>query len=173
MNRLALCLALLAVSAYGQDKKPDDMKDCPMHAQHTAHQAVVEHHGDQAMGFPLDKTTHHFRMERDGGAIEVSVNDLNDKANTAAIRSHLAHIATMFGDGNFSAPMFIHDGIPPGVTIMRLLKSGIHYTYEDMAMGGRVRLKSDNPIAVAAIQDFLRFQITEHQTGDSLLPPQN
>jgi len=173
MNRLALCLALLAVSAYGQDKKPDDMKDCPMHAQHTAHQAVVEHHGDQAMGFPHDKTTHHFRMERDGGAIEVSVNDLNDKANTAAIRSHLAHIATMFGDGNFSAPIFIHDGIPPGVTTMRLLKPGIHYTYEDMATGGRLRIKSDDPIAVAAIHDFLRFQITEHETGDSLVEPQN
>jgi hypothetical protein len=31
-----------------------------------------------------------------------------------------------------------------------------------------VRLQSADPIAVAAIHDFLRFQITEHQTGDSL-----
>lgn len=173
MNRLALCFLLLALAAFGQDSKRDDMKDCPMHPQHTTHQAAVEQHGDQAMGFPHDKTTHHFRMATHGGAIEVTVNDSGDKANIAAIRSHLAHIAVMFGNGDFSTPMFIHDGVPPGVTTMKLMKSAINYTYEDMPTGGRVQLKSDDPIAIAAIHDFLRFQITEHQTGDSLVAPQN
>ena len=171
MNRLALSLLLLAVSAFGQDTKQDDMADCPMHAQRTAHQVVVEHHGDQAMGFPRDRTTHHFPMQTDGGAIEVTANDAGDKANITAIRSHLSHIAMMFGDGDFSTPMFIHDGVPPGVTTMKLLKSAIHYTYEDMPTGGRVRIKSADPIGVAAIHDFLRFQITEHQTGDSVAAP--
>ena len=83
------------------------------------------------------------------------------------IRMHLKHIISMFSNGDFSIPMFVHDGIPPGVTTMTLLKSDIQYTYEEMPMGGRVRLKSENPVAVAAIQDFLRFQIKEHQTGDS------
>lgn len=73
MNRLVLPLLLLGLPAFGQDTKQDDMKDCPMHAQHTAqsHQAVVESHGDQAMGFPHDKTTHHFRILSNGGVIEV------------------------------------------------------------------------------------------------------
>jgi len=171
MNRLALSLLLLAFPVSGQDNtKQNDTKDCPMHAQHAAqsHQAVVESQGDQAMGFPHDKTTHHFRMAADGGAIEVTVNDSGDKANTTAIRSHLSHVAMMFGNGDFSTPMFIHDSIPPGVTTMKLMKSDIHYAYEEMPAGGRVRIKSDNPVAVAAIHDFLRFQINEHRTGDSL-----
>jgi len=170
MNRLVIAsLFFLALPALAQDSKPDiTMKDCPMHDSHAARHAVVESHGDQAMGFPQDKTTHHFRMTSDGGTIEVTVNDLNDKTNTAAIRSHLSHIATMFGSGDFSTPMFVHDGVPPGVTTMKLMKSAIHYTYEEAPSGGRVRLKSDDPIAVAAIHDFIRFQITDHQTGDSL-----
>jgi hypothetical protein len=170
VNRLVLPLLLLALPVFAQDTKQDDMKDCPMHAQHAAqsHQAIVESRGDQAMGFPQDKTTHHFRMAVDGGAIEVTANDSSDKVNTNAIRSHLSHIAMMFGKADFSTPMFVHDGIAPGVTTMKLLKSDIRYTYEEMPMGGRVRLKSDNPVAVAAIQDFLRFQIKDHQTGDSL-----
>jgi len=170
MNRLILSLLLLALPAFTQDTKQDDMKDCPMHAQHSAqsHQAVVESNGDQAMGFPHDKTTHHFHVMADGGAIEVTVNDPGDKANAAAIHSHLSHIAMMFGNGDFSTPMFIHDGVPPGVTTMKLLKSAIHYTYEEMPTGGKVRMKSDDQVAVAAIQDFLRFQIKEHKTGDSL-----
>jgi hypothetical protein len=69
------------------------MNDCPMHDQHAAHHAVVESHADQAMGFPHNKTTHHFRMVSDGGAIEVTVDDSGDKANSTAIRSHLSHIA--------------------------------------------------------------------------------
>jgi hypothetical protein len=29
-------------------------------------------------------------------------------------------------------------------------------------------MRSEDPIAVAAIHDFMRFQVTEHQTGDVL-----
>ena len=168
MNRLAMSLLLLVVPTFGQDTKQNDMRDCPMHAQQPAHKEVVESHGDQAMGFSHDKTTHHFRMMADGGAIEVTVNDPNDKVNTTAIRSHLSHIAMMFSNGDFSTPMFIHDGIPPGVTTMKLVRTAIQYTYNEMPTGAMVRIKSDDPIAVASIHDFLRFQIKEHQTGDSL-----
>lgn len=175
MSRLAIAFSLLlAFPVLAQEaQQSDTMKDCPMHDPHGAHHAVVENHGDQAMGFPHDKTTHHFRMMSDGGVIEVTVNDPNDKPNTAAIRSHLSHIAIMFANGDFSTPMFIHDGVPPGVTTMKLMKSTIHYTYEKMPSGGRLQIKSDNPIAVAAIHDFLRFQIRDHQTGDSLEVAQN
>ncbi|HEY6371101.1 MAG TPA: hypothetical protein VIX37_11020, partial [Candidatus Sulfotelmatobacter sp.] len=104
----------------------------------------------------------------DGGAIEVTVNDPNDKTNTEAIRSHLSHIAVRFGNGDFSTPMFVHDGVPPGVTTMRLMKGTIRYSYEEMSSGGKLRLQSTDAIAVSAIHDFIRFQITEHQTGDRL-----
>ena len=175
MNRLSVAVLLFALPAFGQDTKPEDRKDCPMHAQHAAqsHQAVVETHGDKAMGFPHDKTTHHFLLAADGGAINVTVNDPRDKADTTAIRSHLKHIAMMFSNGDFSAPMFVHDSVPPGTTTMKLMKAAIHYNYEDTPSGGRVRIQTDDPIAVAAIHDFLRFQITEHQTGDPLAAPPN
>jgi hypothetical protein len=173
MSSLVIALLLLlALPATAQETKMDDsMKNCPMHDQHASrptHPSVVESHGYEAMGFPHNKTTHHFLLLSDGGAIEVSANDLNDKANTEAIRSHLSQIAKMFGNGDFSTPMFVHDGIPPGVTAMKLMKSAIRYRYAEMPGGGKINIQSDDPIAVAAIQDFLRFQITEHQTGDSL-----
>ena len=149
-----------------------DVQSCPMHKEHmkeaSQHQADVEKHGDEAMGFPHDKTTHHFRMVPDGGAIEIVANDSRDLTNTEAIRSHLSHVAIMFATGDFSVPMLIHDGVPPGVTTMKLMKSAIHYVYEEMPSGGRVRMESGDPIAIASIHDFLRFQITEHETGDAL-----
>ena len=170
MNHLVIVLSsLLALPVFAQGAKPDDaMKNCPMHNQHPAHHAVVEDHGDKMMGFPHQKTTHHFRIMPDGGAIEIAANDSKDLADMEAIRSHLRHIAMAFGKGDFSAPIFIHDGLPPGVTTMKLMKSAIHYEYEEMPSGGSVRIKTDNPIAVASIHDFLRFQIKEHQTGNAL-----
>jgi hypothetical protein len=163
MKLLALTLVLLALPSFGQDT----MKDCPMHATQS-HQAVVESHGDQAMGFPKIKTTHHFRMMKNGGAIEITVNDPSDKVHVRAVRSHLSNIAIMFTEGDFSIPEFVHDGLPPGVTTMKLMKAAIHYKYEETPNGGNVKIKSDDLIVLAAIHDFLRFQITEHKTGDSL-----
>jgi hypothetical protein len=119
------------------------------------------------MGFPHDKTTHHFHLRGDGGTIEVSANDPKDQRNIAAIRSHLSHIAQLFAGGDFTTPMSIHETVPPGAASMRLLKSAITYEYEQNASGGQVRIVSKDAVAIAAIHDFLRFQITEHETGDS------
>jgi len=96
--------------------------------------------------------------------VEVVANDPKDLTNTQPIRSHLGHIAVNFGTGDFSAPMFTHDGVPPGVTTVKLMKSAIHYAYEEMPSGGQSTDTGD-PIAVASIHDFMRFQITEHQTA--------
>ena len=176
MRSLSTALVVTVVFAFAttgtsqNTAKDDAMQSCPMHEEHNqnAHHAMVEKDGDQAMGFAHDKTTHHFRLSGDGGAIEVTANDSNDKTSTEEIRSHLSHIAVMFSHGDFSTPMFVHGGVPPGVTTMKILKAKLEYRYEEIASGGRVRLGSTDPIAIAAIQDFLRFQITDHQTGDSL-----
>ena len=130
------------------------------------HQADVEKRGDQAMGFPHDKTTHHFRLYSDGGAIEVTANESKDSEDIQAIRSHLEHITAMFADGNFSMPMFIHDQAPPGVQVMKEKRKLISYKYEAMPSGARVRIKTANQDALNAIHEFLRFQIADHHTGD-------
>ena len=124
--------------------------------------------GDQAMGFSHMKATHHFRLLRDGGAIEIAANNAQDTTTRDQIRMHLSHIAQMFADGNFNAPMFIHDQTPPGVPVMQRLKSEIKYEFAKTERGARVRITTSNVEALSAIQDFLRFQIKEHETGDPL-----
>jgi hypothetical protein len=143
-----------------------------MHEAHmkeaSQHQADVEKHGDEAMGFPHDKTTHHFRLYPNGGAIEVTVNESRDAENLRAIRSHLTHIATMFSSGEFSIPMFVHGQVPPGVPVMKEKRAEISYSFEELPAGGRVRIKTTSPDALKAIHDFLRFQIADHHTGDKV-----
>ena len=122
--------------------------------------------GDAGMGFSHEKTTHHFVLLKDGGAIQVSANDPKDEASRDHIRMHLSHVAEMFSAGNFNVPMFIHDTTPPGVPTMTKLHSEIHYQYQQTDSGAKIMIETANPKALQAVHEFLRFQIDEHQTGD-------
>jgi hypothetical protein len=130
------------------------------------HHEMVNQHGDEVMGFSHEKTTHHFRLYPDGGAIEVQANDPADSTTCDQIRLHLEHISGMFANGNFEAPMLIHSQVPAGVPAMKRLRQEIRYKFEKTATGGLVRITTRNAEARAAVYEFLRFQITDHQTGD-------
>ncbi|MGB8510736.1 MAG: hypothetical protein WCD76_20360 [Pyrinomonadaceae bacterium] len=156
--------------------------DCPMmqsgeaaaHAphQHDGHEthgmAGMNERGDAAMGFEGAKTTHHFRLLSDGGEIEVGVNDAQDAASREQIRRHLAHIARAFAASDFSIPADVHEGVPPGVSVLKRSAASVKYQFEETTRGGRVRISTADREALAAVHEFLRFQITEHGTGDSL-----
>jgi hypothetical protein len=166
---IAGATATINLRAQQQKSKTEKpMATCPMMKSHDHDMAKMNERGDQAMGFSQDKTTHHFYLTKTGGVIQVEANDAKDIAGRDQIREHLGHIAMMFAEGNFDTPMFIHDQIPAGVSDMQRLKSDISYNYEETKQGGRVIISSADLKAVSAIQSFLRFQITEHKTGDSL-----
>ncbi len=168
MKTIGAVLLLCALPAISQNTAQDP-NSCPMHKEHMAahHQADVEKHGDQAMGFPHDKTTHHFRLYADGGAIEGTVNDKTDTTDLQAIRGHMTHIALLFSSGDFSIPMFVHDKMPPGVPAMKEKRAEISYTFEELPTGAAVRIQTSNPEALKAVHAFLRFQIEDHHTGDT------
>ncbi len=151
-----LCFGALTAAAVLVAQTPSNP-----HAQMSAR-------GAQAMGFDQDKTAHHFYLFPDGGAIDVSVRDAADKTNLDAIRTHLPHITTMFGAGNFETPMLVHGTDVPGTAEMSSRKDRISYTYVQTTKGGRVDIMTSDPAAVEAVHAFLRFQITDHRTGDSL-----
>ena len=132
------------------------------------HFADVNARGDQGMGFSHEKTTHHFHLLADGGAIEIESNGPSDALSQEAIRQHLTMIAAKFSQGDFAIPMFIHATVPPGVETMKQLKSKITYEAENTERGAQLRIITHDAEALSAIHSFLRFQIQDHQTGDSL-----
>jgi hypothetical protein len=135
-------------------------------AQHQ-HQASHDR-ANQGMGFDQDKTTHHFLLQKAGGTIEVTAKDAADRTSLDQIRMHLQHIATAFGSGDFAIPMFVHDTTPPGIAVMKERRAQMTFRYESLDKGGKVVAETADPAALAALHDFLRFQIREHKTGDPL-----
>jgi hypothetical protein len=132
----------------------------------TTRAAGVPRRGDHVMGFDHTRTAHHFRLTRSGGRIEVQANNPADSKSRDEIRTHLTHIAKMFSEGDFNAPMLIHEKVPPGVPVMKELKSSIEYRFEPTERGGRIIIRTNSSRALAAIHQFLRFQIDDHKTGD-------
>jgi hypothetical protein len=166
ISRIALIAFSVAAAAIAEESPKAhtmDMKGCSMHQEHAA---GVDRRGDQAMGFSHEKTTHHFLLRKDGGIVDISANDEADTKSVTAIRGHLSHIVKMFEAGDFDVPMFIHDSVPPGMAAMKSLRGELRYRYEERPKGGRIVISSDNPKAIAAVQDFLKFQIADHRTGD-------
>ena len=157
---LTLALAFIPAALAGQQSS-----SCAGHHADPHHDGV-DQRGDQVMGFDHEKTTHHFRLTPTGGVIDVSANSPDDEASRDAIRSHLGHIAKMFTNGNFEAPMLIHDRVPPGVPVMKRDRKKIRWAYEETPAGGRVVATTTDSAALEAIHEFLRFQIEDHRTGD-------
>lgn len=163
---VAAALVGFALSAFG-----GDMADCPMmkggDAKSHEHSKGVQTRGDEGMGFSHEKTTHHFRLSEEGGSIDVAAKDPSDAESRDQIRMHLAHIAKAFANADFAIPMFVHDTVPPGISTMKRRRNAIEYRYEEIAGGARVRISTRDADALDAIHDFLRFQIADHETGDS------
>ena len=160
-----LALALLALAWPATPARAQE-KDRPAKPQ--SQQAELNKRGAEAMGFEQQKITHHFRLLRAGGLIEVQANDEKDADSIARIRKHLAEQAKRFGQGDFSAPEHTHAEVPPGVPTMVKLAAKIQYEYLPTPRGGKLRISSADPEAVAAVHEFLKYQTEQHHTGDSM-----
>ena len=124
--------------------------------------------GETTLGFDQGKAVYHFKLLPDGGAIEITA---NDPADVTAMRQQAANIAARFRQGKFGVPTITRGQNTPGVDRMSQLKSDISYAAENSPAGGRVRITTTSLEAGHAVHDFLRFQIQEHKTSDSLSDP--
>jgi hypothetical protein len=128
----------------------------------------LDRRGAHGMGFDQKATIHHFLLYQDGGAIDVSVKVASDTKNRDAIRQHLPHLAMQFEQGRFDLPDFIHATDVPGTSVLTRLRDRVSYKYSETPGGGRVDIRTTDSEALKALHAFLRFQITDHKTGDSL-----
>lgn len=173
MRTVQIGLLCAAAALFAGSANAGEGMDCPMHAAHShskdaAHQSGVEHRGDAAMGFDHARTTHHFLLTKNGGVIRVEANDGADVESRDQIRMHLSHIAKLFSEGNFQIPMFVHDQVPPGVPTLEKRRELVRYEYAERETGAEVRIETSDEKALAAVHEFLRFQIRDHETGDPL-----
>ena len=164
LTAAALALAFASTVSAHHSAMPAGMTH-EQHMEQMKKDAGMKEHGKQAMGFDQDKTTHDVRKTADGGSIAVDANEPGDTTSRDQIRAHLKEIAVAFKQGDFGKPLMTHSEMPPGVPVMQRRKADISYTYTETERGGIVRIATANQEALAAVHEFLAYQIKEHGTA--------
>ena len=120
--------------------------DCPMHAEHLrAVQAAQVDARHDTFGMAHDSSHHNFRLFKDGGAIELRANDMDDTAMIDVIRKHLREVDASFVKSDFSTPMFVHGRLPDGLAQMKLLPGRSH-----------TAMKTSTPVAASGSRPPIR-----------------
>ena len=150
---LATVLALTACKA---------TKDAP-----DADFAAMQERGRMVMGVDQYTSAHVFEDLPDGGRVVLDRDSTGggDTSGVATIRQHMRDIAVAFRAGDFAKPFQVHAQVVPGTAVMQARRAGIAYDVIDRPRGGEVRIRSTDPVAVAAIHEFLAFQRGGHHAA--------
>ena len=127
--------------------------------------AATQQRGRAVMGVDQYASAHVFEDLPDGGRIVLDKTAPVDSASVLQIRAHMHDIEAAFQAGDFSKPFQVHAQTVPGTAVMTERRAAITYQAVDRPQGGEVRVKSGDPVAVAAIHEFLEFQRGAHHAG--------
>jgi hypothetical protein len=151
-SRVSLALTLGLLAACGRSQSADDF-------------AAMQARGEHVMGVDQYTSAHVFEDLPDGGRVVLDRADASDTADIASIRAHMRDIEAAFRAGDFSKPFAVHAQAVPGTAVMSARRAAIRYEAADRPRGGEVRIRSSDPVAVAAIHEFLAFQRTAHHAA--------
>ena len=134
--------------------------------------SALQARGKMAVGVDQYASAHQFDVTADGGRIALEMKE-SDSLSVAQIRAHLKLIEHAFQAGDFSTPEFVHLRAMPGTAVMGAKKDVIKYAYADLPRGGEVRITSSDPVALAAIREFIKAQRGDHHAGGHGSVPPN
>ncbi len=126
----------------------------------------------KALGVDANKIVQHYYLVKNGGVIEFAAKDSSDNAAISAVQKYFETQKDLFEKGRNDADADVHGKIPDGMLILKKLRNEITFFAVKNEDGGALRMFSTNDQARQAIQDFLKFQINEHKTGDPLVAEQ-
>lgn len=119
----------------------------------------------KALGVSLDKVALHYYLVKNGGVIELASKDPNDTATIEAIQKYLQTQKDLWEKGKDPVTE-VHGKAPESVNLMRKLRNDITFYTAKTDTGAVLRMFSINNQARGAIQEYLKFEIEEHKTGD-------
>lgn len=160
----ACCVVWASKAASQDDMSAHHAHGDSMHADSAF--SALQRRGRTAMGVDQYTSAHHFVVLENGGRIELQ-RDVDDSAGIQQIRHHLRSVARSFAAGDFTTPGFVHDRVVPGTAVMAARRALIRYDVLDLPRGGAIRITTSDDQALRAVHEFLRFQASDHRTGDS------
>lgn len=128
----------------------------------TSRQEEVAARGAEVMPFDLERTTHVFEDEPDGGLQRVVAKDPGDSTQIMLIREHLREEAARFAVGDFSDPAQIHGDDMPGLVELSAGADSLDVKYSDVPEGGQIRYSTGDSALAASVHRWFASQRSDH-----------
>lgn len=122
----------------------------------------------KVLGTDVDKIVQHYYLVKNGGVIEFTAKDPADNATISTVQKYLEAQKGLFEKGKTEADSDLYGKVPDGLLALKKLRNDITFFAVNTDNGAALRMFSVNEQARQAIQDFMKFQINEHKTGDPL-----
>ncbi len=128
---------------------------------HSDRIAEVAKKGESVMPFDLERSTHIFRKQADGGLQQV-VSDDGDADQIAEIRAHLEEEAGRFQNGDFHDPAMIHGDDMAGLHELVQGADQLSIVYSEIENGGQIVYSAEIPELVEALHLWFDQQLSDH-----------
>ena len=167
IRSLSSLLVAAAISACAPDDPPNASRDSDTAANGLTDSAfaAVQDRGKDVMGVDQYTSQHVFEDLLDGGRIILERSDSTDVAAIAQIRQHMQEIHADFTRGDFSKPFGVHAQQVPGTPVMAARKDSLKYEVIERSKGAELRIMTSDPVALAAVHEFLAFQRMDHRAA--------
>ena len=167
IRSLTSLLVVAAISACAPDDPPNASRDIVTAANPSTDSAyaAVQERGRDVMGVDQYTSQHVFEDLLDGGRIILERADSTDVAAIAQIRQHMQEIHADFTRGDFSKPFGVHAQQVPGTPVMTARRDSLKYEVIERSRGAELRIMTSDPVALAAVHEFLAFQRTDHRAA--------
>ena len=123
----------------------------------------------KSLGTDANRIFQHYYLVKNGGVIEFTAKDPADNASIAAVQKYLLAQKDLFEKGKNEGDSEVHGKVADGTLVLKKLRNEITFFTVKNEDGAVLRMFSVNEQARQAIQDFIKFQINEHKTGDPLV----
>lgn len=124
-------------------------------------QQEVANRGAGVMPFDLDRTTHIFEKQEDGGLQQV-LSDDQDATQIELIQSHLKEESERFSKGDFHDPAMIHGESMPGLHALVMGHEKVEIIYAALENGGQIHYIAQDTSMIRAIHQWFDAQLSDH-----------
>ena len=151
------CLFIIS-SSYAQDENNNHMSDSTsMHRQHMIHSE-----SPMVMPFDMNKVTHYFIKDVNGGILIIKTKDMKDTTQAALVQSHLKKECTIFSNADFRDPKTLHGMNMPGLDILSGAKGKFKVEYKKLTDGAQLTFVSTQSEVINAIHQWFDAQLRDH-----------
>ena len=114
------------------------------------------------MPFDMNKVTHYFIKNDQGGVLIIKTKNKKDTAQAALIQSHLKKECKLFSNADFGDPKTLYGMNMPGLKILSGSKGKFKVKYKNLSDGGQLTFNSKNSEIINAIHKWFDAQLKDH-----------